>query len=209
MEAPFWLCDAVHQIKPSLRLAWMGRDRQVADELDPGDFALVELYNQTEVGSLDQPRIVRELWDVSTEADAFGKPLMVKRNRGTVYSATGRPKPDWDHSKVPVLVARFRDFGIPNALVYQGHILGVIKSWTTPVKQRIMNSVKERGQELTRQADDHSRKATDYLWHLANRTGEASNRTTTREERVAAHAQVLQKRTGFEDYYNPFKSFRR
>jgi hypothetical protein len=187
----------------------MGRDKRSDGETDPGDFALVELYNQTEVGSLDHPRVIRELWDVSVHADQFGKPLMRKVDRGTVFSRTGRPHPDWDHSKVPVLVARFSDFGISNFRVYHGYCLNVIKSWTTPIKQRIMKSVKEQGKELTRKADDHSRDAADYLWHLANRTGEASLRTTTRAERVEAHKQVLAKQTGFEDYYNPFKSMHR
>lgn len=221
MEAPAWLCKKLGEIAPFARLAWDGVRRR-KDEVDPGSFALVELVPKLKVGSLDEPILPNELWYVTTRADKFGKAVQQKIDRGAIFNAKGGFVPDWDMlNYVPVYIARFRDYQIPwestkanpsyftNARVYHGAIIPLIHRWDSSTRQkRIEDSRKAKAKEVKDQLQAVSEEGTKFLWHEANKTGATTYSYVTKEERVAAHKEVLEKRVDFEDYYNGKKVFR-
>lgn len=216
MEAPAWLCKKIFEIAPYVRLAWAGERSKDPRELNPGGFAIIELVDQVKVGSLDEPKIPQELWHVTTRSDRFGKATRARIDRGPIFARDGSLTPDWDLcSKVPVYVGRFKDYEIPwerpkpgepypkftNEMIYHGACLPLIHRWETSAKARIKADQQEKAKEIREKLADISGDGADRLWSMANQTGAASHDTSTREERVAAHAEVLQKKADFEAYY--------
>ena len=97
MHPPSWVCRRLHQLHPQLRLAWAGRQRQHDDELNPGSFALVQLYHVQDTGRVDNPTTFRLLWDVDPLVGEDGETTMVKADRGPVFSKNGTTHRDWDN----------------------------------------------------------------------------------------------------------------
>ena len=209
MEISPWVCRALAQVNPLARLAWAGRPRKTPDELNAGSYALVRLYRAQDVGPLQAPYLIQELWDVTNAADRHGKLDRRGIVRGPIFSRTGRPTRDWDeHAWVPVYVANFNDFGVSNDTIARGGFLPLMRRWMRPIKDRVLESATAAEKDLAHKTREIALDGRDYLWHLANKTGQGSNRTTIKEERVAVGKSLAERKPGFEGYYNPNKVFR-
>jgi hypothetical protein len=202
-------CTQLSRLNPLARLAWAGRKRRTPDELNPGAYCLVQLYPMRIVASLEEPQINNELWYVTTRADRHKNPIRVRIDRGPIFNKTGGLVPDWDPlTWVPVFVARFSDYGLPDSSIPHGGFRDMVESWQTDAKERYMKSVRERGAELKDKVDNIAGDAADRLWSEANRGTQFSTSTTTREERVAAQAELENQKADFEGYYDGTKVWR-
>ena len=216
MEVPSWLCRRVYEIAPYIRLAWAGERSKDPREMNAGGYALVELVSQTRVGSLEDPRIPHELWSVTTRSDTYGQAIRCRIDRGPIFARNGATAPDWDVLEyVPVYVGRFKDYEIPwvrtkpgeifpkftNEMIYGGACLPLIQRWASSAKARAEESRREKAKELKDKLDDISGDGADRLWSMANQTGQASNDTSLRAERVQAHKDILEKKADFDGYY--------
>lgn len=215
MEAPAWLCKKVYEIAPYVRLAWAGEPRR-QNELNPGGYAIVELARTTDVGSLDEPNIPQEIWHVTTRSNRFGQAERRRIDRGSIFAANGSTVPDWDLlAHVPVYVGKFTDYEIPwarvvrgelfpkftNDMIYHGACIPMINRWASSLKARMERSRRVKAKEVRDELMDISKDGTERLWSKANETGATTYSTVTREERIAAHADILEKKADFEGYY--------
>lgn len=208
MEISSWACKFLARFNPLARLAWVGRPKRTPDELNPGDYALVQLFPAWEIGPLDAPLTIHELWNLTMRPNKHGAPEMVRIDRGTLFNSTGGTTPDWDPLQyVPVYTANFPDYGLSNYGISHGSFRPLLERWARPLRERKLESAKAKGADLKRQVDDIARNATDRLWHEASKTG-STTPLTTREERVAAEASLKKERQPFEDYYSGEKVFK-
>jgi hypothetical protein len=202
MEAPAWLCKKVFEIAPYARLGWAGEPSKDPNILNPGGFAIIELARAHEVGSLDEPRIPQELWKVTTRANRHGQAIRCRIDRGPIFNRWGGTTPDYDAlNYVPVFVGRPKDYGVSEHAFYHGAVIPMLRRWETKVKERVAEDRNEKAKIVKAQLDDVSRDGTERLWSMAQRSGESSIRTTTREERITEHARHLKQRADFKAYY--------
>lgn len=216
MELPNWLTRKVYEIAPYVRLAWAGEPRKHPNELNAGGYAIVELVPSCKVGSLEEPNIPQEIWHVTTRSNRFGQATRARIDRGPIFAKTGSTTPDWDVQKlVPVYVGRFKDYEIPwvrvakgeqfpkftNEMVYHGACIPMIRRWESSRKARVEQDRLKRAKELQQEMDDISRDGTERLWSKANETGATTYSTVTREERSAAHEDILNRKADFEGYF--------
>ena len=176
MHPPSWVCRRLHQLHPQLRLAWAGRQRQHDDELNPGSFALVQLYHVQDTGRVDNPTTFRLLWDVDPLVGEDGETTMVKADRGPVFSKNGTTHRDWDNlSRVPVFVATLDEsYNITTKDVLSGKFLDSIRLWLTPIERRMRESAREKGRQLAGVMDDVAHEATSDLLKASHRSDAAS-----------------------------------
>lgn len=209
MEPGRFASETLARLNPLARLAWAGRKRQTPDELNPGNFCLVQLYPMRMVGSLEEPNINQELWDVTTRANAHGQVLRQAISRGPIFNKKGGLTRDWDTLfYVPIYVAKFVDYGLADSAISHGGFKPMIERWATNMRIRVQQSIKERGKVLKSQVNEISEGAADRMWHSANKANSTSSDTTTREERVAAQKQLEKQRSNFEGYYDGSKIWR-
>lgn len=156
MHAPGWVCRRLHELHPQLRLAWAGREKQHADELNPGAFALVQLYHVHDTGHVDCPTTFRLLWDVNPVVGDDGETHMRKVERGPIFNKNGGTKRDWDNlSRVPVFVATLdEEYDMGPDDVLSGRFLDSIRHWMTPIERRMRESAREAGRTLSGAIDD-------------------------------------------------------
>ena len=72
MYCPEYICKAVSRLHPQLRMAWAGGERLHADHMNPGSFALVQLYHVSDTGTEDDPATYLARWDVDFVQDVNG-----------------------------------------------------------------------------------------------------------------------------------------
>lgn len=209
MLAPRAICSALYRVNRSARIAWAGSPAKHEDDLNAGSFALVQLFPVGLVGSLDEPVIPNELWHVTNKADEHGRAIRVRIDRGPIFNRWGGTSPDWDPLFfVPVYVARFADYGIPNEAVTCGAFLPVIRRWMQPMKKRFEDSVERAGRELKRKAREIGREGGQRLWREANKHT-SSGPIVPYSQDVRKEVDAFFKRNeGLENYYNPHKVFR-
>lgn len=70
MEPPKHILDAIEAVHPMVRIGWEGRERKTDDELNAGQFHLIQLYHQR-----DASRCFHDPW----------------RNRGPLYGSRYDP----------------------------------------------------------------------------------------------------------------------
>lgn len=176
MHPPGWVCRRLHQLHPQLRLAWAGRQRQHDDELNPGSFALVQLYHVQDTGRVDDPTTFRLLWDVDPVVGDDGETTMVKANRGPIFGKNGTTHRDWDNlSRVPVFVATLDEsYGMGTEDVLSGKFLDSIRLWLTPIERRMRESAREAGRNLAGVIDDVSHEASSDLLKESHKSDAAS-----------------------------------
>lgn len=206
MHPPAYVCKALFQLHPQLRLGWAGRERQHKDELNPGSFALIQLYHNRDCGSYDFPTTYREFWDVTPRLDAHGALMNVVSNRGPIFNRWGGGHRDWDPlMRKPIFVTELDPWS-----VLSGQFIHDIRGWMTSIVDRVVDSARERGRNLKRRTQDISGQMTDHLWHLANKTDSAYNPVAwkhMRDEVYQLNAQSEQSGANapIEDYYMPSK----
>lgn len=79
MYPPAWVCKKIEEVHPWARLGWQGRERKTADELNAGQFVVLQLYHQR-----DAKRTLLHPWN--DQGPIFGSrfdplqrvPIMVK-----------------------------------------------------------------------------------------------------------------------------------
>jgi hypothetical protein len=165
MHAPTWLTKELVRRHPEYRLAWAGRPAE-ADELNAGDFALVQLYPISRVGSLTDPDIFEELWDVTTRADEYGRVLRVRANRGPIFNAKGGTRPDWDPLfRIPVYKFDFGEQGIDLYKFFGG---GWLNTLSRALRGKALLEAQDReaerkGKALIKKVDDQAAAGYQYL----------------------------------------------
>jgi len=176
MHPPGWVCRRLHELHPQLRLGWAGRQRQHEDELNPGSFALVQLYHVQDTGRADDPTTFRLLWDVDPVVGDDGQTTMVKTNRGPIFNKSGGTRRDWDDlSRVPVFVATLNeDYEMSTEDVLSGRFLESVRLWMTPIERRMRESAREKGRQLAGVMDDVAHEATSDLLKSSHRSDAAS-----------------------------------
>jgi len=158
MHPPRAICEQLARIHPKLRFAWHGREKRDADELNPGSFAIVQLYHISNAGTQDNPNTYRQPWE-----EAFGP----------IFNKQGGTTRDWDPLFwTPMYVTRLEDVGVTHSEVFNGQILDFIRDWMIPVGRRAKEDRRRRAKELHDRTEDIIDAMTDRLWYEANKTGE-------------------------------------
>ena len=184
MHAPEFVCKALYRTHPQLRLAWQGRPRKYAGEINPGSFAIVQLYHVRDVGDLDDTFTFREMWDTTVVAGPTGTPERVRVQRGPIFSRDGSTRPDWDPLfRVPVFVMTLDEaYTHPDGEpivpqdVLSGKILPTIREFLQPVKKRIVEADLDRKRDLKSKARDLGGQIGEELWYKAKRHDNAARR---------------------------------
>lgn len=212
MHPPGWICSALYRIHPHLRMAWAGRDRIHQEELNPGSFAVVQLYHCSDFGQADKPHTYREGWDLTVKPKPFGEPEFEPIYRGPIFNRWGGCQRDWDPLfRVPVFVATIDEEyshkdGTPMGIqdVYTGSFLETIRWWLVPIKRRIMEMNREQGKELNQEAEDIGREATDFLWSRAMRpdAGYKPMAWKHAKKELASLDKLGERTEELSDYYN-------
>ena len=176
MHPPGWVCRRLHELHPQLRLAWAGRQRRHEDELNPGSFALVQLYHVQDAGRVDDPTTFRLLWDVDPVVNEDGETTMKRAERGPIFDKNGGTRRDWDNlSRVPVFVATLDEqYGMSTEDVLSGKFLSSVKLWMTPIERRMRESAREKGRQLAGVMDDVAHEATNDLLKSSQRSDAAT-----------------------------------
>ena len=156
MHAPGWVCRRLHDLHPQLRLAWAGRGKKYDGELNPGSFALVQLYHISDTGKTDDLTTYRMLWGSEAVRGEDGEVRTKRVERGPVYNKSGGCSPDWDPAfRVPVFVATLdEDYDLSTRDVLSGQFLTSIERWMTSIERRMRESAREKGRTLASTIDD-------------------------------------------------------
>jgi len=208
MHPPSWICRALHRVHPQLRLAWLGREKSHEHELNPGSFALVQLYHISDVEEFEDPTTFRLPWTADPVEGSDGTTRTKRVNRGPIFNKDGGPRADWDSAfRVPMFVATLDEaYDMTLEDVLSGRFLSDVRRWMVPIQKRIQESAAEAGRTLDSKAGDVAGQMTDFLAHEANKTDAATvimadkhakgdlNKLEKRMERT--HGQL-------EDYYTP------
>ncbi len=184
MHPPSAVCRALYRLHPQLRLAWQGRSRG-GDELNAGNFAVVQLFHLKDCGGLADATTYQEFWNVTTEMEG-GTPRRVRANRGPIFNRFGGTSLDYDPAfRFPIFMMTLDDqyeypWGDPVdgvTDVMSGKFLIAMEHWLSPIKKRLADSYDEYVADTHYRAEELGREMTDHLWHAANKTGETSDHT--------------------------------
>ena len=117
--------------------------------MNPGDFALIQLYHISDVGDLNDPSTFRTLWNVQPTLDENGDTRFEKIDRGPIFNKRGGTTRDWDPLfRVPIFVATLNEeFGVSVEDILTGRIVEHIKRWMRPIVQRVTESAVEQGKD--------------------------------------------------------------
>ena len=176
MHAPSWVCRRLHDLHPQLRLAWAGKDKSYDCELNPGSFALVQLYHISDTGKSDDLTTYRMLWNSESYQGEDGEVRTRKVERGPIYNKNGGCSRDWDPAfRVPVFVATLdEDYGLTTRDVLNGKFLSSIERWMTSIERRMRESAREKGKSFARAVDDVGHTVAGDLVRDANKTDAAT-----------------------------------
>lgn len=171
MHPPSWICRALYRVHPQLRLAWHGREKAHENELNPGSFALVQLYHISDVKEFEDPTTFRLPWTADPIEGSDGKTRTKRVNRGPIFNKEGSTRLDWDSAfRVPIFVATLDEaYGITTEDVLNGSFLDDVRRWMIPIQRRVQESAIEAGRNLESKADDVAGQMTDFLAHEANK----------------------------------------
>jgi hypothetical protein len=159
MYIPGHICRQLYELHPQLRIGWFGRKRRYTGELNPGSFAVIQLYHIQDAGRPDEEHTYFTFWN--PPGHYFGP----------IYNKDGGSRPDWDPvTRVPVCVANLEDFDIPLEDVLSGKFLLEVKEWMTPIRTRTVRSIKRRVKDLNDELEDIGGEAAEYLWRQAQRS---------------------------------------
>lgn len=214
MHPPRHACLALYRLHPQMRLAWLGRPPKSEDELNPGCFAVIQLYHWSNCGTRENPTTFREMWDATTVSDNFGESCRIRIDRGPIFSRYGELKKDWDvNNRIPIFAMTLDgsytyDDGTPICTddVFSGKFIDAVRSRLTPIVSRIQSKARSMARDLDNTAEAIGNEMGDFLWHEANKTGQTRDHTVTIGEAnkaMALHEKRKQWRNGFEDYYVP------
>lgn len=175
MEPPKQVCRALAEMHPQLRLAWEGKPRQSEDDLNAGNFAIVQLFHRRDCGTPDLPLTFREFWEVGPVMDDSGEVSLGRVTRGPIFSKKGTHTPDWDPKvRSPILiVALNEEFAYPwgeplkTEDVYSGKFLLAVDAWLHPFFQRVRTARERAAREWLGKTKDEGREYGNSLWRHA------------------------------------------
>jgi hypothetical protein len=170
------------------------------DELNPGSFALVQLYHVR-----DADGCYRELWDRTDVQDNDYTVRTVRIDRGPVFAKDGGSRKDWDERYVPVYVANLADYGITPQQVFSGEFLGTVRRWLTPIVKRVVDSAREAGKDLKRQTGDIADEAAKFQWREAQRADATRPCLAYKhcKDDMKAWERQRERASNLENYYMP------
>lgn len=165
MHPPSASCRQLFRHHPQLRLAWAGRPPKHADELNPGSFALVQLYHVNDVGTPDDPKTIMEFWNVKPQIEVdTGEVCNVRACRGPLFDRWGGTSIDYDPLvRVPMFVCTLDGgYEYPDSTplrtedVYTGKFMFAIEHWSTSLKERKRKSRVKKAREVKSEIDNMS-----------------------------------------------------
>ena len=208
MHPPSWICRALYRVHPQLRLAWLGREKAYEDELNPGSFALVQLYHISDVKEFEDPTTFRLPWSADPVEGSDGTTRTKRVNRGPIFNREGGTRADWDSAfRVPIFVATLDSaYGMTIEDVLSGRFLSDVRRWMVPIERRVRESAIEAGRSLESKADDIAGQMSDHLAYEANKTDAAT--VIMANKHAKGDINKLEKRVErshgeLADYYSP------
>lgn len=188
MHLPAHLCRSLYRIHPQLRFAWVGREKAYEGELNPGSFAVVQLYHNRDAGTPDYPNTFREFWDVGFIPDMYGAPILGPVSRGPIFSRNGSLRRDWDPlQRSPMLISVLDgykpqdefveedgDANFSHYDVFSGRVLLTIRQWLLSPYARFVHSAKQKGKEFRSKVQNIAHEASSELWADANKSDTTS-----------------------------------
>lgn len=210
MHPPSWICKALHGVHPQLRLAWCGRERAHEDELNPGSFALVQLYHVSDIRDVDDPSTFRLTWDLDPVQTDDGKTQLRRVDRGPVFAKDGTTRRDWDSAfRVPIFVATLdEEYGFSLDDVVSGRFLEQVKQWLRPIEARLREAAEVRGKALETRADDVAGEIADATWFEAKKhtsSGKIMANKHCRDDMKAFEAKKERAHGKLKNYFQPPK----
>jgi hypothetical protein len=179
--------------------------------LNPGSFALVQLYHVSDVAEstdFDETSTFRLPWVADPVEGGDGVTRMKRVNRGPIFSRDGSTRADWDSAfRVPIFVATLNEeYGMATEDVLSGRFLAEVRRWMIPIERRIKESAIERGVNLDSKANEVAGQMTDYLAYEANKpdaTTVIQANKHCKEDMVKAENRLARSDTQLKDYYMP------
>jgi hypothetical protein len=200
MHPPSAICKSLYRLHPYLRLAWLGRDKKCEDELNPGNFALVQLYHNRDCGSYAEPATYREFWEVTPHWTEGGQLISKRIERGPIFNRHGGTTRDWDPLfRKPIFVQIFEN----TYDVFSGKIIYEVKYYMNSIVERIMKSAKDKGKRVKAHTQDLSREMSDYLLWEANKHTSSAPIMANKHARADYVNHVVNRRVDFEDAFMP------
>ena len=208
MHPPSWICESLYRIHPLLRLAWHGREKRHENELNPGCFALIQLYHVSDVAEFEDPTTFRLPWVADPVEGSDGATRLKRVNRGPIFNKEGGTRMDWDSAfRVPIFVATLDGaYDISTNDVLTGRFLDDVRRWMVPIKRRVSESAIEAGRRLESKAENVAGQMTDFLAYEANKPDAAT--AVMANKHAKGDMDKLEKRLEkahgqLADYYSP------
>ena len=210
MHPPSWICRDLHRLHPQLRLAWAGRPAKHEDELNPGSFALVQLYHISDIQDIEDPTTFRLTWDLDPVEDEDGTTSLKRIDRGPIFAKDGSTRRDWDSAfRVPVFVATLdEEYGFSVDDVTSGRFLEKVEFWLRPIEKRLRSAAEVRGKELESKVDDIAGEIADATWHEAKKHDSATviqSNKHSRDEMAEFEGRKERAHGKLKDYFQPPK----
>jgi hypothetical protein len=175
MWAPRSACEALYRLDDKHRLAWRGSAPKSADDLNAGWFVIIQLYHRLDFGTFDDPITFRHNWYTQVYMDDMGYLDHRRVDRGPIFAADGGLIRDWNDDYIPIMVGSVhkgyqewtgkRDLETRD--VFTGRFILTIRSWRESVRDRMLDSAREKGKEVNRHLDDMGREHGKRMWHDA------------------------------------------
>lgn len=140
MWSPRWVDEELYRVHKQCRLGWVGQERGPEDELNKGYFGLIQLYHKRDA-------------DKTFFGDKWG-------DRGPLFGRSFDPIV-W----VPIYL-----MDIEPVKVFDGSVIGLLKQWIRPMRDRFMASAREKGEAYQTQLDNLAGEQGSYMHWKAQQT---------------------------------------
>ena len=139
--------------------------------MNPGCFALIQLYHVSDVEEFEDPTTFRLPWVADPVEGSDGATRLKRVNRGPIFNKKGGTRLDWDSAfRVPIFVATLDEaYDISTNDVLTGRFLDVVRRWMIPIKRRVRESAIEAGRNLESKANDVAGEIADAVQFEANK----------------------------------------
>jgi hypothetical protein len=168
MHPPAHVCRELYRLHPHLRLAWVGRAPLSEGELNPGSFAIVQLYSQRDAGTPDEPNSYREFYDAALQLNDAGIAEMSRIDRGPIFNKDGGLRRDWDPlQRTPMFIANLSAYRLSNRDVYSSKFIFAVKLWLTDIVERVRSAGKQKAKDVKNKVKDQAAEMSSELWKTA------------------------------------------
>jgi hypothetical protein len=161
MHPPQHELDRIQKLHPWARLGWIGRKRTSPDDLNVGDFYLVQLISQR------------------AAQFEYNEPWA---DKGPIYGKAYDPL-----QRVPFMMAG----PFPAEDIYSGAVTAALELLLRPPQDRVYKSQRSKGEQMDDDVTQLAGEMGEYLWWKANQTDAMSNRATPAKDVTAEEKAVL------------------